>query len=56
MIFVAVHYWPYLLAALVAGVCVGWWGQASTARRARAPLAEDPGSDAAATPRAEGWE
>lgn len=42
MIFVVTAYWPYLLAALLAGVAVGWWGQALAARRReRSPSWED---------------
>ena len=54
MIFVAVHYWPYLLAALLAGLCVGWWGQAAMARRARAESGKEIRSPAEAG--TEGWE
>ncbi len=41
MIFVLAHYWPYLLVALVAGMGVGWWGQAAVARRARSEAASE---------------
>jgi hypothetical protein len=33
MTFVLAHYWPYILAAAIAGVAVGWWGQAAARRR-----------------------
>ncbi len=56
MIFVAVHYWPYLLAALLAGLCVGWWSQAAMARRARAGSADEIPPSGEVVPGTEGWE
>jgi hypothetical protein len=27
MAFIAFQYWPYLVAAMLAGIAVGWWCQ-----------------------------
>jgi hypothetical protein len=29
MLYVVEMYWPYLVAAVVLGICVGWWFQDS---------------------------